>query len=132
MLRNWDNFYFIKITMNNQEVTINNNRTWCFWWCLSVIVVLAILGYAESISSTDWTVIIIIWIVAVVCLFIWNEQKKRSQNTANKSKEMLPPLWSLNLQEESFFKDCPYCGESIQKTAKKCKHCGERLTERDK
>lgn len=31
---------------------------------------------------------------------------------------------------EKRFRDCPYCGERILRTAVKCKHCGEFLTER--
>lgn len=27
-------------------------------------------------------------------------------------------------------KDCPYCGETIQAVAVKCKHCGEYLDEK--
>lgn len=34
------------------------------------------------------------------------------------------------MEQERLLKQCPYCGEDISVNAKKCKHCGEWLTEK--
>ena len=38
-------------------------------------------------------------------------------------------LITTTMSEEKKTKECPYCGEEILATAKKCKHCGEWLEE---
>lgn len=40
-------------------------------------------------------------------------------------------LITTTMSEEKKTKECPYCGEEILATAKKCKHCGEWLEEHE-
>lgn len=52
------------------------------------------------------------------------------KNYNNKKKSAQKELIETNMEQET--KNCPYCGEEIMATAKKCKHCGEWLTDRKK
>ena len=45
----------------------------------------------------------------------------------NKKKENVDEKKLENKIAEKDIKQCPYCGEEILTTAKKCKHCGEWL-----
>lgn len=129
--------------MGNQgsPIIINNNRAWCFGWCLSTIVIFGVLASISDITSEEWIIIGVIVAVGVWIYAIWKNQSKNSEEKEAESNEVKYErqekhhhLSSPNHQEEKWIhlKICPYCWEEIQKTAKKCKFCGERLTEKEK
>ena len=48
----------------------------------------------------------------------------------SQKSEIMSKSKSKLMEQET--KNCPYCGEVIMATAKKCKHCGEWQTDRKK
>lgn len=92
-------------------------KTFSFWWSIAAVAVYLLFALATAflpetaqlVTAVLWVIVWVVGGIAVIIIWLVGKSKPRTSQLSST-------------------RACPYCAETIQNAAIKCKHCGEAVT----